>query len=246
MSAEHSLLDPRLEEWVAVVSYYWQRRGISGEARARLRVALERDLRLALAEGATVDTLIDADPNEFAREIAEADGLPSAPLRPDHSLTTTSLLVTALVGALAGAVASVWLVYPLGYRLIDNLGLSYSGEGAFSVGLHVLAACICTAFASAAVRWRFRFQRGIRRTTLLTGLFLLLGGAFSVAPTMALAASLGYSRDAHAVLLEVGLVLPFCVAGLLTARWILTRKPRPTSELHGMPSTAFANLDERH
>ena len=57
----------------------------------------------------------------------------------------------------------------------------------------------------------------------LTGLFLLLGGALSVAPTMALAASLGYDNGALVVLMEVGLVLAFCVAGLRTARWILTR-----------------------
>lgn len=228
MSAEHSPLDPRLGAWVAVVSHDWQRRGVSDEDRARLRVDLERDLRLALAEGATVDALVDADPNEFARELAEADGLPTAPLRPDHSLTTTSLIVTALVGALAGAVASVLLVYPVGFRILDGLTLSYTGEGIFAIGLHVVAACICTAFAMAAVRWRFRFHQGIRRTTLLTGLFLLLGGALSVAPTMALAAGLGYNTGALVVLLEVGIVLAFCVAGLRTARWILTRKSRST------------------
>lgn len=75
---------------------------------------------------------------------------------------------------------------------------------------------------SGAIRWRFRFHEGIRRTTLPTGLFLLLGGAASVAPTMALAASLGYANEAQVVALEVGIVFAFCVAGLLTARWILT------------------------
>jgi hypothetical protein len=227
MSAEHSPLDPRLESWVAVVSYYWQRRGVSDQDRARLRVDLERDLRLALAEGATVDALVDADPNEFARELAEADGLPTAALRPDHSMTTTSLIVTALVGAIAGAVASAVLLYPLGLRLLDELALSVTGEGVFAIGLHVVAACICTVFAMAAVHWRFRFHKGIRRTTLLTGMCLLLGGAASVAPTMALAASLGYNNEAPVVVLEVGIVLAFCVAGLLIARWILTRKASP-------------------
>src|SRR3954468_18576423 len=138
MSAEHSALDPRLESWVAVVSYYWQRRGVSDQDRARLRVDLERDLRLAIAEGATAEALVDADPNEFARELAEADGLPTAALRPDHSMTTTSLIVTALVGALAGAVASAMLVYPVGLRLLDTLTLSYAGQGVLAIGLHVL------------------------------------------------------------------------------------------------------------
>ena len=229
MSAEHSPLDPRLEAWVAAVSYYWQRRGVSEQDRARLRVDLERDLRLALAERATVQALADADPNEFARELAEADGLPPASLRPDHSMTTTSLIVTALVGAMAGAVASALLLYPVGLRLLDNLTLSYPGEGVFAIGLHVVAACICTVFAMAAVRWRFRFHQGIRRTTLLTGIFLLLSGALSVAPTIALAASLDYNNEALVVVLEVGIVLAFCVTGLRTGLWILTRRSRFTS-----------------
>jgi hypothetical protein len=228
MSPEPSPLDPHLEAWVADVSYYWQRRGVSDQDRARLRVDLERDLSLALAEGATVDALVEADPNEFALELAEADGLPAASLHPDHSMTTTSLIVTALAGATAGAVASASLVYPVGLRLLDSLTLSYAGEGDFAIGLHVLAACICTAFAMAAVRWRFRFHPGIRRATLLTGLCLLLGGASSVAPTMALAASLGYNNEAPVVILEVGIVLAFCVAGLGTARWILTHISMPT------------------
>ena len=104
---------------------------------------------------------------------------------------------------------------------------------------------LCTAFAMAAVRWRFRFQEGIRRTTLLTGLFLALGGALSVAPAVALAASLGYDSGAFAVLLEVAIVLTFCVAGLLTAGWILTRKQGPPAQAHDLSSTTLASFDER-
>jgi hypothetical protein len=222
MSGEQSL-NPRLEAWVAVVAYDWQRRGVSGRDRARLRVDLERDLRLAVVEGASVDALTDADPSEFARELATADGLITGPLRPDHPLTTRSLVLTALLGAAGGAVATVVLFYPLGLWFLDQLTVSSTAQGVFAVGLHVVAASICTVFAVAAVRWRFRFHSGIRRTAIVTGLLLLLGGAASVAPTMALAASLGYSGRTPVVLLELGVVLAFCIAGLGTSRWILTR-----------------------
>lgn len=228
MSAEQPPLDPRLQAWITVVSKQLQRRGVSEQDRARLRADLERDLRLSLAEGATVDALSSADAGEFARELAEADGLAATPLQPDHPMTTTSFIATALVGAAAGAGASLVLIYPPGLRLLDNLSLSYAGEGNFAVGLHVAAALSCTVFAMAAIHWRFRFQPGIRRITLLTGAFLLLSGALSVAPTMALAATFDYNAAAPVVLLEVGLVVAFCVAGLSAARWVQSRRPRPT------------------
>ncbi|MEA2641194.1 MAG: hypothetical protein QOF51_2588 [Chloroflexota bacterium] len=60
MSGEQPPLDPRLEAWVTVVTYYWQRRVVFESDRARLRMDLERDLRHALAEGASVDALTDA------------------------------------------------------------------------------------------------------------------------------------------------------------------------------------------
>ncbi|MDP3890739.1 hypothetical protein [Nocardioides sp.] len=228
MSAEHPGLDPRVEDWVATVYHYWRRRGLSDPDRAQLRADLERDCRLALAEGATIDELTDADPDEFARELAEAAGLGYGVLRADPSMTATSFLVSALVGAVAGCIASLLLIYPIGTRLLDHLPLTDAGEGVFAIGLHVVAACACTASAMGALRWRFRFHVGILRTTLLAGLFLLLGGAVSVAPTMALAASLGYSTAAHVVLQELGIVFAFCLSGLLTAFWIGTRPSRPT------------------
>jgi hypothetical protein len=223
MSAEQPRLDPRLESWIAVVTKQWQRRGISEHDRTRLRVELERDLRLSLAEGATVDALTSVDAREFARELAEAEGLATKPLRPDHPMTTTSYIVTALLGAAAGAAASLVLIYPLGLRIMDGLTLSYTAEGVFALGLHVLAALLCTVLAMAAVRWYFRFQPDIRRITLFTGAFLLLGGAVSIGPTMALAAALGYNNTTPVVLLEVGVVVGFCVAGLGAARWLLVR-----------------------
>jgi hypothetical protein len=106
--------------------------------------------------------------------------------------------------------------------LLDRLTVSRTAQGVLAVGLHALAACTCAVFAVAAVCWRFRFHSGIRRTAMVTGLFLLLGGAASVAPTMALAGSLGYSSQTPVLLLEVGIVLAFCVAGLGAARWILS------------------------
>lgn len=223
VSTEQPMLDPRLRLWIANVSSYWQRRGVSEGDRARLQTELERDLALAVTEGAAIDDLIAADPSEFARELAEANGLTNASGRTDPVLTTTAFVVTAMTGVLVGAIASALLVYSWGVPVLDALPLTYSEEGVFAVGLHVVAACICAAFAAGALRYRFRRHAGIKRTALLAGGFLLLGGAASVAPTMALAASFGYNNTASVVLMELGIVVAFCVAALLVAQWIRTR-----------------------
>ena len=223
VSAEQPGPDPHLQSWIAAVSSYWQRRGVSEEDRARLQAELERDLRLAVAEGAAVEDLISADPGEFARELPEANGLTDVSGRTDPVLTTTAFVVTAMVGALAGAIASAVLLYPLGLRVLDAVPLTYNGEGVFAVGLAVVASCVSAAFAACALRWRFRLHAGVRRTSLLAGAFLLLGGAASIAPTMALAARLDYNSTAPVVLTEVAIVLAFCIAGLLAAHWVHTR-----------------------
>ncbi len=226
VSAEQPMLDPRFRPWIASVASYWERRGVSEADQTRLRAELERDLSLAVLEGAAVEDLIDADPSEFARELAEANGLTDASGRTDPTLTTTTFVVTAMVGAMVGAIASALLLYPLGVQVLDGLPLTYSGEGVFAVGLHVVASCICAAFAAGALRWRFRRHAKINRTALIAGGFLLLGGAASVAPTMALAASLNYNNTAPVVLMEVGIVLAFCIAGLLAGQWVRTRTTR--------------------
>ncbi|MEA2641195.1 MAG: hypothetical protein QOF51_2589 [Chloroflexota bacterium] len=137
--------------------------------------------------------------------------------------------MTALLGAGVGAGASLLLVYPPGLWFLDKLTVSLTAQGVYAVGLHAVAASVSVVFAMAAVRWRFRFHSGIRHTAIVTGLFLLLGGAESVVPTMALAASRDYSSRAPVVLLELGIVLAFCVFGLGAARWTLTRMARPLS-----------------
>jgi hypothetical protein len=142
MSGEQPPLDPRLEAWVTVVTYYWQRRVVFESDRARLRMDLERDLRHALAEGTSVDALTDADPSEFAIELAAADGLTTRPLRPDHPLTARSLVVTALLGAGVGAGASLLLVYPPGLWFLDKLTVSLTAQGVYAVGLHAVAASV--------------------------------------------------------------------------------------------------------
>lgn len=223
VSTERPMLDPHIRPWIADVSSYWQRRGVPEEDRARLQTELERDLALAVAEGAAIDDLVAADPSDFACELAEANGLTNASGRTDPALTTTAFVVTAMVGALVGAIASVLLVYSWGVPVLDALPLTYSEEGVFAVGLHVVAVCICAAFGAGALRYRFRSHAGIKRTALLAGGFLLLGGAASVAPTMALAATFGYSTTTSVVLLELGIVIAFCLASLGVAQWLRTR-----------------------
>jgi hypothetical protein len=93
---------------------------------------------------------------------------------------------------------------------MDSLALSYAQEGLVAYALHGVSAVICAAVASLAVWWRFRFTPGIRRTALLTGLFLLLAGALSVLPTIALATALSYSTATSVVALEIAVVACFC------------------------------------
>lgn len=227
MAAEHPGTDPRLQAWVAVVVYYWQREGVSDQDRIRLRADLDHDLGQSLAEGASIDDLIAADPGEFAREVAEADGILTGPLRPHHEMTTRSFIGTALAGAVGGAFVAAIVVYPFGLYILDQLQLSLAGERTFALCLHVIAACLCTASAMLAVWWRFRFQNGLHRVVALTGIFLILGGAASVLPTIALAASIGYSTRALPVLVEIVIVVGFCIAGLRMAVWVANRDDKP-------------------
>jgi hypothetical protein len=111
-------------------------------------------------------------------------------------------------------------------RLMDDFALSYQQQGLFAVGLHAGAALIASAGAMFAVHRRFRFRRRQRLTVAVTGLFLLVGGAASVVPTMALAASVGYSSYPPIVITEVLVVLAFCTTGLLLARLVLSRADR--------------------
>jgi len=224
MEREQPQRDPRLSQWLSVVDYYWQRLGVPTTERERLGDELRRDVQASLAEGASVEELIAVDPAQFASDIAEANEVPTAALRPDHALTTSSYVATALVGAVLGGLVALAVWYPPGERIMDQL--SYQEQGLVALVLHCGAACFATAGAMVAVHWRFRFQRHLRLAVVLTGGFLLLAGVASIFPTMALAASTGYSTQTPIVIDEVGLVLLFCTAGLLLARWIFGRVDR--------------------
>lgn len=213
-------------QWLSVVDFYWQRLGVASTERDRLRKELRDNLEVSLAEGASVEEIIAADPGQFARDVAEASEVPTGTLRADHRLTTWSFVTTALVGAFLGGLIALAVWYPPGTRIMDQV--SYQDQGMVALGLHAGAACFALAGAMAAVRWRFRFHQHLRLVVGLTGVFLLLGGLASIFPTMALAASLGYSSQAPIVFNEVVLVLLFCTAGLLLARWVLGQVDRHT------------------
>jgi hypothetical protein len=225
MSAEQSL-PPEVSAWFDLVDRRWQRLRVPARDRARLRLEAEADVTQSLAEGAAVADLVTADPALFATEVAEADGVWPRVRRRD--LTTGSLLVTALGGAALTALVLWWSYYPAASSVMDSFALDYDQQGRFAVGAHVVAALLCACGAAGAVRWRFRSDTRVNRTTWLTGLFLLLGGAASVGPTTAVAGALDYSTESSVVLLEILLVLGCCALGVLAARWVAARDVAPT------------------
>ncbi|WP_134738256.1 hypothetical protein [Nocardioides sp. 503] len=228
MLTNDQVLDPRLSAWVDVVDYYWQRATVPRGDRERLRVALEHDLASSVAEGASVEELVAADPAAFASEVAGADGIePRELLLPDPPLTDAGLLGTVLTGAAAGAATSLATVYPIGFDLMDQSSLTYDQEGWAAVGMHGVAALVCLAAALASVWWRYRFRGRVRRTLLLTGGLLVVGGLVSIAPAMLLASATGYSSAAPVVLAEVGIVVGLCSLGVLAARRLVSASQPP-------------------
>ncbi len=220
MRSEELPGDPLLDAWIEAVSDQLRRSGASNRDRRRLRAELERDLRLGLADGASIEELTSGDPGIFARELAEADGLVVSP-RKNPSVTHATFVGTALAGATVGAAASLITIYPLGMRIVDNLRLTYGDQGGFAIGMHTVASLVCAAFSMFAVRWRFRDERRIWLIALTAGASLLLGGALSVAPTMAVAARLDYSSAIPVVTLEVSIVAAFCATALLLGLWLV-------------------------
>ena len=209
--------DPRLQAWFDAVDRHWQHQGIAAPDRARLRVEAETDFTQSLADGAHISDLISTDPAKFAREVAAADGLTPSPEDAAPALTTRTLIVTALTGAAIGAVLCWTVLYQVLYLLMSLVVLPPGPEGLFALGVHSVAAIACTLVSVAFVRWRFRHLPGIRRTAALTGIGLLLGGGVSVAPAMALAATLGYSTSPGPVAVVALVVAVCCGAGVATA-----------------------------
>lgn len=220
--------DPLIEEWIDAVEARWASAGVTGARRAGLRADLVADLEQASADGAPVDELLAEDPAAFAARVARASEVPRSRLarRPAWRFSVPGLMLGLLGGAVAGFVLALFTVYPGGMYVSDELELSYEQEGWVAVGMHVLAAAFSLAGALMVLAWAFPVRASAARTLVGLGAGVLAGGVASIWPTMALAHRLDYSFAPGVVLLEIAMVVGFCLAGAWVAWKVLQRAPR--------------------
>lgn len=214
--------------WLAAVDRHWRRIGVPIARRLQLRGDLERDVAEALDSGASVADLTCDGPAEFAERVAHESDLAPTTHRPflgrwraSQSISYDNVIVTCLVGALVGAAVSAYVVFP-------NLYLEALPWFASALLVDVAAAVVALGFGLGAVALRFPADPTLRPTLLFVGIGMSLGGLVSVAPTVAVAHTFGYSDSAPVVLLEVAMVAMCCAAGIAAGRWTAARRSSQT------------------
>lgn len=220
--------DPRIEQWIDAVEAHWASAGVTGARRTGLRAELVADLGQAATEGAPVEELVAEDPAAFAARVARASQVPRSRLarRPAWRFSVPGLMLGLLGGAAAGFVLALFTVYPAGMYVSDELDLSYEQEGWAALGMHAVAAALALAGALTVLAWAFPVRASAARTLVALGAGVLVGGLVSIWPTMALAHRLDYSLALGVVLLEIAMVVGFCLAGAWVAWRVLQRTPR--------------------
>jgi hypothetical protein len=200
----------RVGAWVDQVERALDLGGVPARTRHRLTAELQRDIDSARAAGADVGDLLHDDIAGFARELAEANGVPldSKPTGTPASLG--NIILTAVGGGVVGALASWFVIYP---AVIAAAGRASDFAMAFtfySIGATLIVLC-----ALAAVRWRFREIPTVNGYTLVKiGFGFTLGGLAGIIPTALFAAATGYSSAGIVVLVEAAMVGLFCAAGI--------------------------------
>lgn len=212
-------IDRAASAWLDAVEARWRRTGIAGTTCARLRSELEADLSDALYSGAARDDLLAAEPYEFADQLARAHGLlGDGPVAGSARPTPAAFATTALLGALAGAAAVWFVVWPVLNQATSTVSDDTSVALFYSVG-----AVVVLLGAAIAVRRRFRAYAGVRDVVgSLAG--LVAGSLAGLAPTLAISRALAYPSQPLLVLIEALPVLALAAAGILLARRFAARR----------------------
>lgn len=208
----------RIESWVTEVEAQWRLLGIPVRMRRFFAADLTRDLEATAAAGVPVENMLDPDVARFARELAEANGVPleSAHDEPGSGQTdvgTFELIRTVLGGALIGAAFAWVVIYPLGLRVLEN-----ASDLASAITLDASAAIATVGGGLCSVCWRYRHSPSVNLKTLLRlAIGFSGGGLLSIAPTILLSRAWGYSSAPIVVLAEVAVVAAFCAVGITIA-----------------------------
>lgn len=198
MSGESSGLGDELQDWVDAVAEQWRGGGLPSAARGRLRRELEDDVLTALGEGAPASVFLDEDPPDFARRVAEAQGLPLAGPAPTVAMTPGRVATTALAGAGAGALLW-WLAAVPFLQYAVPAGASHA---AFLVVGYGLGVVLVLTGLTVALRSRFG------PLALLPTMLGLVGGfAVGIVPSVLISTALGYPTDPILVVIVASPVL---------------------------------------
>lgn len=207
-----------LQRWIDAVDERWRRIGLSAPIRGRLRRDLERDVGDALRAGADTDDLIATDPEEFADEVAHAQGHAEAPVAGGQP-STTNVVITALAGALGGA-AVVWFVlWP-----VLPWALPTASDTIFIAVAYSLGAAVVLLVSGAALRSRFGPRAAIAQVVLPTLTGLIVGCLVGLPPTLLISRALAYPTAPVLVLLEAIPMIGCASAGIYLARRLVMRR----------------------
>lgn len=217
--ASGGLWHPALTDWVDEVERHWTTGGVPPPTCDRLRRELVVDLAQARAFGASVEELIATPTRQFALDVATAEGIdlrhPGNPhLLPTHRTSVGRFVLAGLVGLAIGALASVGLVYPLGFWFADTRLSAHPDPWPFVLLLHVLAATLAIACGSLGVRLATRSTEDARRLTFTTAVALAVSGAISLVLTMLFASTTDFSSAPDVIIVEVLIVVGICAGGL--------------------------------
>ena len=147
-------------EFVTRIEQSWVNRGMPPAKRRQLVAELESDLAEAIANGATLDSVMPDSPDDFASELAAAHGIELPPSQTEP-LTARDLVQSGVLGGLAGALAAWILVYQglLFYAVVGTPGkMSLLAEYAFLMSLHVTVAALASVAPIMAFAWLMQFS----------------------------------------------------------------------------------------
>lgn len=203
-----------IDAWVDAVEDYWRRHDLPARDRRRLVAELQTDLAEAVREGATEDALVARDVVVFAREVADAEGLPLTPEIVPSLPTSGELAQTSAAGAVLGAAAAwIWLTsyYPIGAVVSDAVTVVLG---------YTVALALVVVGAGAMVRWRYGWWDEVRRAARFGAVATLAGVVASIAPVVGLNVLLGYSTSLLPLVLLVGVGGTIC---LMVSRLVFDR-----------------------
>lgn len=233
--ADGGLWHPDLTRWVDDVDRYWASWSVPGSRREQLRRDLVTDLAQARACGATVEKLVSTPPEQFATDVAMAEAIKVVPLpelKPKRLRGARwAPFIAGIEGLVAGALASAFVIYPLGIWFEDAHLASHPDPWGFTLVVHVVAASVTLGFVGLAIRLALGRSPRAGRQTLHSVVALAVGGVIALIAAVSFASTTDFSTRPTVVAVEVAIVVVCCLGGLAASVTCVGRRYRPESWL---------------